>query len=82
MIIDQPGPTARHWAEGAPEDMLSRSARELPIKSKSICENREIQLFEQTGFGDIELFYAAVSWRDWVAFAADQSRFAHREATL
>jgi len=58
-------------SQGAPEEMLSSLRTELPVKSESIAEARELELLGQAGFRDVELFYAGLSWRGWVAFAAD-----------
>jgi len=58
-------------SQGASEEMLSSLRTELPVKSESIAEARELELLGQAGFRDVELFYAGLSWRGWVAFAAD-----------
>lgn len=58
-------------SQGTPQEALSSLRSELPAKSESIDEVREVELLQQAGFRDIELFYAGLSWRGWVAFAAD-----------
>jgi tRNA (cmo5U34)-methyltransferase len=54
---------------GVPEDVLARVATDVETKTESVSEQRELALLEQAGFRDIELYFAGLSWRGFIARA-------------
>jgi tRNA (cmo5U34)-methyltransferase len=54
---------------GAADDMLARARASLTGKTEMVSPEREVELLTEAGFREIDLFYAALSWRGWVARA-------------
>jgi tRNA (cmo5U34)-methyltransferase len=52
-----------------PEDILEMVQKDVTEKTESISEHREVELLEEAGFKNIDLFFASLSWRGWVAEA-------------
>lgn len=54
---------------GAPQEMLENVRSMNEEKGESISAEREIELLKEVGFGEIDLFFASLSWRGWIARA-------------
>jgi tRNA (cmo5U34)-methyltransferase len=54
---------------GVLEDVLTRVATDVETKTESVSAEREIALLAEVGFQDIELYFAGLSWRGWIARA-------------
>ena len=54
---------------GVPEDLLETVRVSVTEKTESISAEREAALLSEAGFKEVDLFYAALSWRGWVAIA-------------
>lgn len=54
---------------GAPEEMIAGAARALREQLAVLPPAREEALLREAGFEDVELFYAAMSFRGWIATA-------------
>jgi len=54
---------------GVPEDLLEKVGEGVRTMTESVTDEREVELLRQAGFKEIELIYAALSWRGWVAIA-------------
>jgi tRNA (cmo5U34)-methyltransferase len=65
---------ARHVAWGAPAttdaDQLERSRQAIGSRLTILAPEEEAAMLAEAGFADVALFYAALSFRGWVAYAA------------
>jgi tRNA (cmo5U34)-methyltransferase len=65
---------ARHvrWpaAPGTSEDALAASRQAIGTRLSVLSPDEEEALLHEAGFADVSLFYAALSFRGWVAYAS------------
>ena len=65
---------ARHVAWGAPAttdaDQLERSRQAIGSRLTILAPEEEAAMLAEAGFADVALFYAALSFRGWVTYAA------------
>ncbi len=55
---------------GIGEDVLDKIVENIGM-TESIAESREFALLEDAGFSDIDLYFAALTWRGWIARRPD-----------
>lgn len=72
---DKSSPDFKKWMDrfvqqarlkGAPEEMLGMVRQGNTEKGESVSPERESELFAEAGFTDVDLYYAALSWRGWI----------------
>ena len=50
--------------------VVKKSAKELPKRGVGKIEKAEdARILSEAGFRDVEMFYAAFTWRGWVGYA-------------
>lgn len=54
---------------GVPADTVTKAKAMIGASTTMVPDWRDRELLDQAGFGDIELFYAGMAWRGWVAYA-------------
>jgi len=54
---------------GVAAEMVEKNKANVRSMGTGITPQREEQLLSEAGFRDVELLYAALSWRAWVAYA-------------
>ena len=56
-------------ARGGTDENLAARAEALASRLPTLSPEREVALLEEAGFNEPRLFYAALSFRGWVAYA-------------
>ncbi|MEM7048868.1 MAG: methyltransferase [Acidobacteriota bacterium] len=54
---------------GAAEELVEQTRGRLKDVLATVSAERNVALLRESGFSGIELFYAGLSWRGWIAFA-------------
>ncbi|MEM9029055.1 MAG: class I SAM-dependent methyltransferase [Pseudomonadota bacterium] len=54
-------------SNGIDEDLLEHVATTVTEKGECITAEREVALLAEAGFTDVDLFFAGLSWRGWIA---------------
>ena len=54
---------------GVAADIVTNARAAIGRSTTMVPDWRNKELLEQAGFGDIELFYAGMAWRGWIAYA-------------
>lgn len=54
---------------GVPADTVIKAKAAIGASTTMVPEWRDTELLEQAGFRDVELFYAGMAWKGWVAYA-------------
>ena len=54
---------------GVPADTVMKAKAAIGASTTMVPEWRNAELLRQAGFRDIELFYAGMAWKGWVAYA-------------
>ena len=53
---------------GVPADTVAKAKAAIGASTTMVPEWRDTELLRQAGFRDVELFYAGMAWRGWVAY--------------
>lgn len=61
--------TAYARASGVPEDVLDGARAYIAGLTTMVTPERNEALLRQAGFEDLEVFYMAMAWRGWIAYA-------------
>lgn len=78
QCIDLSAPDARRrldrygqyaFRSGVPADTVTNAKAAVGASATMVPEWRDKELLDQAGFEDIELFYAGMAWKGWIAYA-------------
>ena len=77
-VFRKRAPTARRWlsryaayaiASGADPDKANNARAAVDANLSLLSPEHDAQILREAGFRDVELFYAAFTWRGWVGYA-------------
>ena len=54
---------------GVPAGTVADAKAAVAASTSMVADGRDVELLEQAGFHDTELFYAGMAWRGWVTYA-------------
>ena len=54
---------------GVAAETVMKAKAAIGASTSMVPDWRDRELLDQAGFGDVELFYAGMAWRGWVAYA-------------
>jgi len=56
-------------ASGADPNQVNNARAAIDARLSLLSPEHDAQILREAGFGDVELFYAAFTWRGWVGYA-------------
>ena len=56
-------------ASGADPEMASGARAAVDANLSLLSPDQDAQILREAGFKNVELFYAAFTWRGWIAYA-------------